>query len=212
MVWTVSDTGAGIPPEVLMHIYEPFFTTKPVGEGTGLGLSQAYGLVKQHGGEIDVESEEGAGTTFSIYLPRMVESEVPPEETAGEILRGRRETVLVVEDNEHVLRTTKGMIESLNYRVLTADNGREALKVYERSRGEIAVVLTDMVMPEMGGLELIEAFEKRHPEVKVVAMTGYVSDSEENDRLLRTVVGILNKPLDLEQMAQMLREALAAGS
>ena len=204
-VWSVSDTGMGIPPEVLEHIFEPFFTTKQPGEGTGLGLSQVYGIVKQHGGEIDVESEVGKGTTFTIYLPQVARAEVSREGPESEVARGQGEVVLVVEDKLEVLEVAKGMLEHLNYRVLTAANGQEGLAVYDSHRDEISLVLTDMVMPEMGGLEMIEALKERDAGVRAVMMTGYPLREAQ---LPQGIAGSLGKPLNIEQVSQVVSKAL----
>ncbi len=203
---TVSDTGAGIPPEVLDHLFEPFFTTKRPGEGTGLGLAQVYGIVKQHGGAIQVDSEVGRGTTFCITLPRVADEAAAEEETEGAIPRGRGETVLVVEDREDVRLATQSMLESLNYRVLTAADGQEAETVYELHRDEIALVLTDLVMPEIGGVELIEALKEKDPGVRMVVMTGYPLGRER--KAPRDIAGWLEKPLRLDRLGQVVRKAL----
>ncbi len=209
VVWTVSDTGAGMPPEVVEHIYEPFFTTKPPGQGTGLGLAQVYGIVKQHNGFIDVKSELGAGTTFTSYLPQVALEESPEEEPVEELMKGQGETILVVEDEAEVLQTAKSMLEHLNYRVLTATHGREALAVYDLHRDKISLVLTDRVMPEMGGVELLEALKEKNPEVRLVLMTGYPLGDEEEDPLFEGLAGFLQKPLRLEQVGQKMREVLS---
>jgi signal transduction histidine kinase len=206
VVWTVSDTGTGMPPEVMEHIFEPFFTTKDPGQGTGLGLAQVYGIVKQHGGEIGVESHPGEGTTFTIYLPRMAEAEAPPRPQKAEVPKGRGETILVAEDQPEVRHVIRSMLERLNYRVLTAMDGQEALEVYDLHRDEIALVLTDMVMPEMGGGELFEALRERDAGVRVVAMTGYPLGR--GGQMPEGVGGRLEKPLNLARVAQVIREAL----
>ena len=173
VVLKVSDTGVGMPPEVVARIYEPFFTTKQPGKGTGLGLAQIYGIVKQHDGYIDVESEVGKGTSFTIYLPQAIEEVTHVEEQETTLSRGLGETILVVEDDPQVGTVVKEMLEQLNYRVVTASNGREALEVYDTQRDQIGLVLTDVVMPDMGGLDLFEALKKKDPKILVVVMTGY---------------------------------------
>ena len=205
VVWTVSDTGAGMPPEVVAHIYEPFFTTKKRGEGTGLGMAQVYGIVKQHNGFIDVDSEVGKGTTFTIYLPEIARAQAPVEQVAADVQRGMGESILVVEDEDRVLNVTRGMLEILNYRVFTATNGREALDIYESHADEIALVLTDMVMPDMGGAELLKALRERDSGIPVVVMTGYpLGDGD----LMQEISALVNKPLGLAQVAQVVSEAL----
>ena len=206
-VWTVSDTGTGMSPEVMAHIYEPFFTTKGTGRGSGLGLSQVYGIVQQHNGEIGVESEVGEGTSFTIYLPQAMEADVSPQKP-GEILVGRGETILVVEDEAEVLQVVKDLLERLSYRVLTASDGPEALSVYEAHRDEIALVLTDMVMPEMSGLDLFEALKGRDPDMRVVVMTGYPGNRGEKVQLPAGVAGHLEKPMRVSQLARVVSEAL----
>ena len=207
VVWTVSDTGAGIPPEVLAHIYEPFFTTKRPGDGTGLGLAQVYGLTKQHGGEIDVKSREGEGTTFSIYLPQFADALVDVGEAEVDMPRGQGETILIVEDQAEVLQTARTMLEHLDYRALTASCGREALGVYNAHVDEVRLVLTDVVMPQMGGSELVEALRERGSDIPVVFMTGYAPD-EARLRQLPGVAGYIEKPMYVDSLARVLHQAL----
>ncbi|MBI2950873.1 response regulator [bacterium] len=209
-VWTVSDTGTGMSPEVMAHIYEPFFTTKGTGRGSGLGLSQVYGIVQQHNGEIGVESEVGEGTSFTIYLPQAMGADASPQRP-GEIQVGRGETILVVEDEAEVLQVVRDLLERLSYRVLTASDGPEALRVYEAHRGEIALVLTDMVMPEMSGLDLFEALKGRDPDVRVAVMTGYPGNRGEKVQLPEGVAGHLEKPMRVSQLARVVSEALKRG-
>jgi two-component system cell cycle sensor histidine kinase/response regulator CckA len=211
----VSDTGTGIPPEVLPRIFEPFFTTKPEGQGTGLGLAQVYGIVKQHGGHIGVETEVGWGTTFCIYLPaqEMQEVEEVPQEEA--VARGNGEIVLVAEDEERVRNSCRRVLEELGYRVLTAENGREALEIYrsaeracpEQGRG-IDLVLTDMVMPEMGGKELIWGLRKENPHLKAIAMTGHVLAEDLRQLKEEGSLEVVYKPLDTNTLARVVRHAL----
>lgn len=217
-VLVVADEGTGIGEAEVESIFEPFFTTKGPGKGSGLGLAQVYGIVKQHKGEIAVESQIGKGTTFRIYLPLVegvqretapVEAEPPAEPTCPS---GRGETVLLVEDQKAVREVVQRTLEHLNYRVLTANNGREALQVYERSREEIDLVLTDIVMPEMGGKELGETLKNRDPEMPIVAMSGYLPEGDREDRLPRGAAGFLPKPLVLDQLARLLAETLRSRS
>ena len=213
MELTVSDTGTGIPPEVLTRIFQPFFTTKQPGKGTGLGLAQVYGIVKQNGGYIDVESDVGAGATFTIYLKRIAEEAAPVEAAAeGEFPKGQGETVLVVEDDEVVLQMVEDLLVSLNYRVLKAGNGRQALEAYEARAEEVALVLTDVVMPEMGGGELVAALRERQPDIAVVIMTGYPVGQGEGTPLPDRIRGFLEKPIDLLSVSQAVRKALTTDS
>ena len=208
---SVSDTGAGIPPDVRPHIFEPFFTTKGVGKGTGLGLSQVYGIMMQHDGLIDVRSEVGEGTTFVLYLPVLdMRKEMPGEEAAEELVSGRGEMALVVEDQPVVLDMLGKMLEDLGYRVLMTGSGMAALEVYERHRDEIAVVLTDMVMPGMSGVGLFRALRDQDPDVKVVVMTGYSLGQDEKELLSLGVARWVQKPITLGVLSRVMDEILHA--
>ena len=209
---SVSDTGTGIPPEYLSHVFEPFFTTKEVGKGTGLGLSQVYGIVTQHEGFISVKSEAGKGTKFVIYLPALNirGKEVSGEEAPEEFPLGRGETVLVVEDELPVLAMIGIMLKRLKYRVLTAGSGEEALAMYDEHGGEIALVLTDMVMPGVSGMELFRVLKERDPGVKVVVITGYPLGDERKQLLSQGVTAWVAKPVELSRLAQVVNEALKA--
>ena len=207
----VADTGTGIAPEVLPRIFEPFFTTKPRELGTGLGLAQVYGIVTQHGGDIGVETRVGQGTTFRVYLPayQAGEEEAPQEEAAPVAPEGKGETILLVEDNEGVREASRKILESLGYRVLAAANGREALEVY-RAAGEADLVLADLVMPEMGGAELIWELRKTNPRLKALAITGYMLAEDLEQLKEKGILDVVYKPLDVSTLAQMVRSVLDA--
>lgn len=210
-VWTITDTGSGMSPEVREHIFEPFFTTRVRKEGTGLGLAQVYGIVKQHEGEIGVESRVGEGTCFTIYLPEMSGGKAVAKRLKESLPRGDGETILVVEDNPRVLTVVRKLLRSLNYRVLTAENGREAIELFDEHE-EVALVLTDMVMPEMGGFELLRALRKKRRDVRLVVMTGYARAIKEGDPRLKEIDGLLEKPVGLERVAKMLSGVLERSS
>ena len=204
----VSDTGTGISPEVLPHIFEPFFTTKPLGQGTGLGLAQVYGIVREHGGHIDVQTKVGQGSTFSIYLP--VAPVSATETYLSEIyspIQGRGETILVVEDDAPTRDAVRDSLEMLNYRVLEAANGLEALAVYG-SAAKVDLVLTDMVMPEMGGKELIEELTRDIPPAKMVAMTGYVLAEDIQALGKELSIEVLRKPLNVNSLSRVISQTL----
>jgi len=206
---TVADSGTGIPPQVRPHIFEPFFTTKAPDKGTGLGLSQVYGIVKQHGGHIDVASEMGKGSAFTLYLPALpIETppELPPMTEGPE--HGAAETVMVVEDNQLTRRAIVESLRMLDYQTLEAGNGREALAILEREGEAVQVVLTDLVMPTMGGMELIQALQKRGAPAKIIVMTGHLMDDQMDELQALGVVNWLRKPPTLEQLAQVIRQAL----
>ena len=204
----VSDTGQGIPEEYLSQVFNPFFTTKPVGEGTGLGLSQALGIVDSHGGFIDLKSRIGQGTTFTIYLPSNRQEKVEAaEKTKTQIPRGQGECILLVEDEVAVLKMAKRMLEQIGYQVMTAGNGLEALELYRKHAKEIAVVMTDMVMPKMSGRELILSLKSLNPLIKIIVWTGYPLDGSE-DLLKSKIVDWIMKPPDIEILARKLRNAI----
>ncbi|MBI1881174.1 MAG: GAF domain-containing protein, partial [Chloroflexi bacterium] len=206
---SVSDNGTGISASVLPHIFEPFFTTKGVGKGTGLGLAQVYGIITQHEGYIDVETQIEQGTTFTLYLPcafPLQKSLAPSSET--ETIRGHGEVILVVEDDLAVLEVTQAMLEHLGYRVLTATNGRQALEVYNQYQDEIALVLTDVTMPEMGGVALSQTLQAKYPAIKVVALTGYPLEGEAKDLLAQGIVDWQQKPLNRRQLGQTISRLL----
>lgn len=200
-----SDTGVGIAPEHLPHIFEPFFTTKKRGVGTGLGLSQVHGLVAQHGGFVSAESQPGKGTTIIVYLPPAVAGQ-PEEKTAEEPLpRGKGERVLVVEDDPQVLKLVALTLEDLGYIPITASEGEEALETFEKLGGKVDLLLTDLVMPKMGGRQLIQRLRERSPGLKVLIMTGYPLGEEDFGKLAD---GWLSKPIRREALARKLAEIL----
>ncbi len=209
---SVADTGTGMPPEVAAHIFEPFFTTKPRGQGTGLGLAQVYGIVKQHEGFIGVETEPGRGTTIRIYLPADrtgEEDDVLGGEQAGslEALRGQAETILLVEDEEVLRAMGREILESLNYRVLTAADGQEALDVFYSADG-IDLVITDMVMPLMGGRALVQALQKGAPNLKALALTGYAVVEDLQELRAAGILDVVEKPFDERTLARAVHRAL----
>jgi two-component system cell cycle sensor histidine kinase/response regulator CckA len=206
---TVSDTGTGIPSDVLPHIFEPFFTTRaPL--GSGLGLAQVHGIVGQHGGRIDVETQVGRGTTFTIYLPvhPLELSAGAPSQELPALATGQGETVLVVEDDANVRKALMESLELLNYRVLEAMNGREALAKVEELGDEIGLVLSDVVMPEMGGIALLHALRERGLGVPVVMLTGHAVQREMEELRAQGMADWLPKPPQLEQLAEVVARIL----
>ena len=207
---TVSDTGVGMDEEVQAHLFEPFFTTKETGKGTGLGLAQVFGIVRQHEGHIDVETEPGEGTTFRIYLPAQdVEVAEEPSERPSPIPQGRGETVLLVEDEAEVRDAIEQVLTSTGYRVVTAKHGGEALALCRSPAQSVDVVVTDLVMPEMGGKQLLKALQTVTPDLPVVAITGYAVEGKRQDALVDSgFVDVISKPLDVERLARTLRQVL----
>jgi signal transduction histidine kinase/CheY-like chemotaxis protein len=205
----VADTGTGIPADVLPYIFEPFFTTKGPGQGTGLGLAQVYGIVKQHNGFIDVASQDGEGTIFTIYLPSL-EILIPKEPMLERHLidNGDGETILVVEDDEAARQGICETLEGLNYHVLRASNGREALTFIGAGAESVDLVLSDIVMPEMGGMELYQEVQEIAPELPLVLITGYPLGKGTRELLDENRMVWLQKPLDVEELAREMRKML----
>ncbi|MFH1742174.1 MAG: PAS domain S-box protein, partial [bacterium] len=205
----VSDNGCGMDKETLAHVFEPFFTTKGVGKGTGLGMATVYGIVKQNDGFINVYSEPGEGTTFKIYLPR---SEVEAAETREERVAGtpRRgtETVMIVEDEAALLKIGRRMLEELGYTVLTANTPGEAIRLVEEHSGDIDLLITDVVMPEMNGRELAERLTRLKPGTKCLFMSGYTANVIAHHGVLEEGVRFIQKPFSVEVLAEKVREVL----
>ncbi len=202
----VRDTGTGMDPETLSRVFEPFFTTKE-GKGTGLGLATVYGIVNQNGGRIAIDSTPGEGTAFSIYLPRVIEPvDAAKKHPARQAPRGS-ETVLVVEDEAGVRRLTVDLLRHHGYHVLEAADGRRALAEVERYSGDIHLILTDVVMPDLNGPQMIRRAVARRPRVKVLYMSGYADDVLYRAGPAEDTV-ILQKPFSVEELAQRVRETL----
>jgi two-component system cell cycle sensor histidine kinase/response regulator CckA len=206
----VSDTGTGMDEETKARIFEPFFTTKPPGQGTGLGLSTAYGIVKQSGGYIAVDTTAGKGTLFTVLLPRVFEAAEP---TAGAPLSEAvqvqsRGTILLVEDETAVREATKRMLRKFGFTVLEAREGEEALRLFERDGNRVDVVLTDVVMPAMGGAELVRALRERHRDIRVVFMSGYTQGTLEPSAMDDGATRFLPKPFTGDQLFGALKELL----
>jgi PAS domain S-box-containing protein len=205
----VSDTGCGMPQEVVEHIFEPFYTTKPEGVGTGLGLATVYGIVRQSEGHIKVESRPGHGTTFRILLPRQDEAPLDTERAQkGEILRGS-ETLLVVEDEPAVRRMTVDSLKRLGYQVHEAGNGRMALDVARRLGGGLDLVVSDVVMPEMGGVEFVAELRRFLPSMPVLFLSGYSEEAIRSHGELQPDARLLQKPFDLHDLHSQVRELLS---
>jgi CheY-like chemotaxis protein len=205
----VIDTGEGIPDDVMPHIFEPFFTTKPAGEGTGLGLAQVYGIIKQHGGFIDAGSKVGEGTCFTIYLPAVQETEgSSPPADIRQTGNGAGETILVVEDDEATRAAVAEILESLGYSVITVADGQEALNTINASGDHLDLVLSDLVMPKMGGRDLYYAVKQDFPHLKMILMTGYPLGGQTRELLDRERVAWLQKPLTSDLLAIAVRDML----
>jgi len=207
----VRDTGHGMDREVQARIFEPFFTTKKMGQGTGLGLSMAYGVVQQSGGHIRLESRPGAGATFRIYLPRVAGSAAEPRPMAAALSLPRgTETILLAEDESSVRELIGSYLESLGYRVLAASNGAAGLELARSYSEPIHLLLSDFVMPKLGGRELASELKKRIPQLKVIFLSGYAGHTVAPKDLDFADARFLAKPLSLDVLAKTVRTALDA--
>jgi len=205
----VSDTGIGMDEQTQSRVFEPFFTTKKVGKGMGLGLATVYGIVKQHGGNIWVDSKLGEGTTFGIHLPtveaEVVEEDVPPEVSK---VAGGTETILVAEDEPAVREMTCSILRSLGYRIISFDTAEECLRSAEHLTEEISLLLTDVVMPVMSGKELHAGLRRTHPNIKVLYMSGYTADVIAHRGVLDEGIQFIQKPFTREVLARKIRHVL----
>ena len=206
---SISDDGCGMSKEVLEHIFEPFFTTKEVGQGTGLGLATTYGIVKQNNGYIDVYSEPGQGTTFRIYLPRYRwQSLANDREKVKDMLQQGRETILLVEDEPSILYLSKRMLESMGYRVLAAATPGEAMRLAEENCGEIHLLMTDVIMPEMNGRDLARRLLSLYPDLRRLFMSGYTADIIAHHGVLDEGVYFIQKPFSRAELSTKVRAVL----
>ena len=210
VMMSVSDTGTGMSKDVLAKAFEPFFTTKDFGHGTGLGLSQVYGFVKQSGGHIRIYSEVGQGTTVKIYLPRFIGDAAAEEENIAELIgqAEQGETILLVEDDDDVRSYLADVLRSFDYRVVVASNGKAALDLLEKDALRVDLMLTDVVMPEMDGRELARRAARLRPALKIVHMTGYSRNAVVHQGRLESGLDLLEKPITQTSLATRIRDVL----
>jgi CheY-like chemotaxis protein len=207
---TITDTGTGIPPEIIKHIFEPFFTTKENGHGTGLGLAMCYGIVKQSGGYIGVQSEAGLGSSFTIYLPRVEESGAPVAvvKQMGH-LPGGHETILYVEDEINVRSLTAHILRRLGYTVFEAGDGAQAREVVEANAGRhIDLLFSDVVLPDLGGKELSDWIQQRCRQTRVLLCSGYIDENVLRHHGLDLETAFLQKPFTPADLARKVREVI----
>jgi len=208
---TVSDTGEGMSPDILEHIFEPFYTTKEQGKGTGLGLSTVYGIIKQNKGDIDVYSEPGLGTAFKIYLPRIYDTSDKESMSMFKSPMTHRictETILLVEDDDMVRKMLKKTLSSLGYTIIEAENGKQGQSVFEAFQGTIDLVLTDVVMPEKNGIAMAMELQKRSPELKVILMSGYTENAIIHNGLSDLDTHFIQKPVTPKTIALAVQNVL----
>jgi len=209
VVITVANTGIGMPPEILDKIFEPFFTTKEFGQGTGLGLSTVIGIIKSHGGFVNVYSEVGKGTQFKVYLPA-VEGTQKQQAEDLELLKGHGELILVVDDEAAIREITQAALLTHNYKVLTASGGIEALALYAEYKDEISLVLVDMMMPDMDGAITIRTLQKINPLGKFIAISGLPSNEKIAEANVIGVKAFLSKPCTAKELLQTINTLLSA--
>ncbi|MBI5800462.1 MAG: response regulator [Verrucomicrobia bacterium] len=210
VVIRVSDTGSGIPPEILDKIFDPFFTTKEHGKGTGLGLSTVLGIAKSHGGFLNVSSEVGKGTTFSCFFPATPNAKIEPRSEKKPLPRGRGETVLVVDDEAGILHAARKLLETHGYTVLISGDGVEALAVFAQHKAAIKVILTDVMMPVMDGAAMMRVLKKLEPKIKVIATSGIDQDAKFDELRALGMKAFLSKPYNAEKILTTLRDVLDA--
>jgi PAS domain S-box-containing protein len=211
LAMAVSDTGQGMDESTRKRVFEPFFTTKGLDRGNGLGLASCYGVIKAHGGYIDVESKPGKGSRFTIYLPASNQPVSTEYDDCDQCFLGS-ETILVVDDEPMVLEVTREILELLGYRVLTADSGGEAIRIYREEGDSIDLIILDMIMPEMGGDKTFEALHRLDPHIKVLLASGYSMEGKAAIMLEQGCAGFIQKPFDLPSISLKLREILETAS
>jgi CheY-like chemotaxis protein len=211
----VADTGAGMDEQTVERIFEPFYTTRPMGEGTGLGLASVFGIIKRHQGIITVDSLVGQGTTFSIYLPAARILEKPKQRDQLRIISsGKRPdkgsgTILVVDDEEYILNADKAMLNELGYDVLLANGGKEALRVFDENKDRVKLLILDLVMPDMGGDIVYDRIKTLRPDIPVILSSGYSIEGQAEAILKKGCDGFIQKPYNLNQLAQKIKEILS---
>ena len=212
---SVADTGSGMDEKSIERIFEPFYTTRPMGEGTGLGLASVFGIIKKHKGIITVDSQVGRGTTFSIYLPaarilqRPKEAEKPRVVSSGKRPEKGSGTILVVDDEEYILNADKAMLNELGYEVLLANGGKEALRVFDENKDRINLLILDLIMPDLSGEIVYDRIKSLRPDIRVILSSGYSIEGQAESILKRGCDGFIQKPYNLNQLAQKIKQILA---
>jgi len=208
----VRDTGVGMLPEIMVRIFDPFFTTKEMGRGTGLGLASVFGIVKGHGGYIDVESKVGQGSTFYMYLPCISHQTKKTPVLATDPVAFERtekgETVLLVDDEDVIREVGKDMLDAMGYQVLLASDGRDAIEIYRHNQDQVYLVLLDMIMPRLSGQQVYKRLKELNPNVKVLLSSGYSLDSEAAEIMAQGCNGFIQKPFDINSLSRAIRKIL----
>ena len=206
---SVTDTGLGMDDKTIERIFDPFFTTKEMGRGTGLGLASVYGIIKGHRGMIKVYSEKGHGTTFTIYLPSSTKNVMPEKElhSVEETLRGH-ETILLVDDEEVILDVSKAILENLGYRIISSDKGEEAIKIYKTDPNKIDLVILDMILPGMSGMETFDRLKEINPNIKVILSSGYSLNGNARNLINKGCRAFIQKPFSISAISSTIRRVL----
>ena len=204
---SLTDTGVGIDKETQKRIFEPFFTTKEMGRGTGLGLASVYGIIKSHGGYINVYSELDQGTTFTIYLPASGKEAVEDLELTADIVKGTG-TILLIDDEKMILDVGCELLEELGYTVLPAGSGQVAIDIFQNDRDKIDMIIMDMIMPEMSGSQTFDRLKEISPDVKILLSSGYSVDGQATDILRRGCDGFIQKPFNMNQLAERIQKIM----
>jgi CheY-like chemotaxis protein len=205
---SITDNGVGMDKAVQERIFDPFFTTKDMGRGTGLGLASVYGIMKNHGGFVDVYSEKGSGSTFKLYFPASHKEAFREETVISNIVQGR-ETILLIDDETLILDVGEAMLKKLGYTVFTADNGNDGIRIYEENRSAIDMVILDLIMPGMNGELTFEELRKRNPGVKVLLSSGYSINGQAVNIMEKGCMGFIQKPFDFNTLSQKIRDVLS---
>jgi CheY-like chemotaxis protein len=204
---TVTDTGTGMKKDTMDKIFDPFFTTKEMGRGTGLGLASVYGIIKGHGGYVDVESEIGRGSSFKIYLPASDRLQKDEIHGSDDIVSGEG-TILLVDDEETILQAAEELLGAMGYSVLKARSGKEAVEMVKKVRDEIDLVILDLIMPEMGGREVYDHLKNIDGEIKVVVMTGHNSEGLSEEMLAKGIEAFIEKPFTVHELSVIINNVL----
>jgi signal transduction histidine kinase/CheY-like chemotaxis protein len=204
---SIQDNGIGMDEKVMQKIFDPFFTTKKAEKGSGLGLSMAYGIIKKHGGIIDVSSEKGKGSTFDIYL-KVSEKPIKKEKKISQSVLTGNESILVIDDEEVIVEHIKEMLETLGYKVFSSLKGKDALEIYKNNFKDIHLVILDMIMPEMNGSEVYQHLKEINPKVKILLASGYTADDKVLEILTNERCGFIQKPFDIVHLSHKVRDVL----